>query len=176
MAATAFLTAAFCHFALGLTLLESFLAGAVISSTDAASVFSILRSKKLSLRFNTASLLEVESGSNDPVSYMLTAVALSLMGAGNGSSIPGMIFSQVVFGAGLGAITAALALLCLRRIPLSDGLDSIFMLAAALISFALPAAVGGNGYLGAYLAGILLGNAKIPHKAALVHFFDATSL
>ena len=59
--------------------LESFLIGAVISSTDAASVFSILRSKRLNLKLHTASMLEVESGSNDPFSYMLTLIALSLM-------------------------------------------------------------------------------------------------
>ena len=71
------LVGAFCHFALGFSLLESFLVGAVISSTDAASVFFILRSKKLGLKYHTASLLEVESGSNDPCSYMLTTIVLS---------------------------------------------------------------------------------------------------
>lgn len=172
VAVTALLTALFCHFALGFSVLESFLTGAVISSTDAASVFSILRSKKLGLRNHTASLLEVESGSNDPASYMLTVIALSLMGVGGGGAIPWMIFAQVVFGLGLGAAVAGLSILVLRRLTLSDGLDTIFVVAAALLSFALPAVVGGNGYLGAYLAGILIGNAKIPHKAALVHFFD----
>ena len=104
VAVTALLTALFCHFALGFSVLESFLTGAVISSTDAASVFSILRSKKLGLRNHTASLLEVESGSNDPASYMLTVIALSLMGVGGGGAIPWMIFAQVVFGLGLGAV------------------------------------------------------------------------
>ena len=94
VAVTALLTALFCHFALGFSVLESFLTGAVISSTDAASVFSILRSKKLGLRNHTASLLEVESGSNDPASYMLTVIALSLMGVGGGGAIPWMIFAQ----------------------------------------------------------------------------------
>ena len=166
VAVTALLTALFCHLALGFSALESFLTGAVISSTDAASVFSILRSKKLGLRNHTASLLEVESGSNDPASYMLTVIALSLMGVGGGGAIPWMIFAQVVFGLGLGAAVAGLSILVLRRLTLSDGLDTIFVVAAALLSFALPAVVGGNGYLGAYLAGILIGNAKIPHKAA----------
>lgn len=76
---TAGLTALFCHFVLRFGPLESFLIGSVISSTDAASVFSILRSKKLSLKGGTDSLLEVESGSNDPISYMLTVTALGLM-------------------------------------------------------------------------------------------------
>lgn len=172
VAATALLTGLFCHFVLGFQPLVSFLIGAVISSTDAASVFSILRSKKLSLRYHTASLLELESGSNDPVSYMLTMIALSLMGVGENGNLAGMIFAQVAFGIVLGVAVAGLAILVLRWLPLADGLDSIFVLAAALLSYALPAAVGGNGYLGAYLAGILLGNAKIPHKVSLVHFFD----
>lgn len=76
----------------------------------------------------------------------------------------------MAFGIVLGVAVAGLAILVLRWLPLADGLDSIFVLAAALLSYALPAAVGGNGYLGAYLAGILLGNAKIPHKVSLVHF------
>lgn len=172
VAVTALLTALFCFFALNFSPLASFLTGAVISSTDAASVFSILRSKKLSLRDHTASLLELESGSNDPVSYMLTMIALSLMGVGESGNLIWMVFAQVVFGAALGLAVAWLSILVLRRLTLSDGLDSIFVLAAALLAYALPAAVGGNGYLGAYLAGILLGNARIPHKAALVHFFD----
>ena len=172
VAVTALLTGLFCHFVLGFPPLASFLVGAVISSTDAASVFSILRSKKLSLRYHTASLLELESGSNDPVSYMLTMIALSLMGVGESGNLVWMIFSQLVFGIVLGLAVAALSIFVLRRLTLSDGMDSIFVLAAALLAYALPAAVGGNGYLGTYLAGILLGNAKIPHKPPLVHFFD----
>ncbi|MEE1279553.1 MAG: cation:proton antiporter, partial [Oscillospiraceae bacterium] len=80
---TACLVGIFCHFVLKIEFAESFLLGAVISSTDAASVFSILRSRRLNLRYGTASLLEVESGSNDPFSYMLTVLVLSFM---NGSA------------------------------------------------------------------------------------------
>ena len=172
VAVTALLTALFCHFVLGFQPLASFLTGAVISSTDAASVFSILRSKKLGLRYHTASLLELESGSNDPMSYMLTMIALSLMGVGESGNLIWMVFSQIVFGVVLGLAVAVLSVIVLRRVHLGDGMDSIFVLAAALLAYALPAAVGGNGYLGTYLAGILLGNAKIPHKPSLVHFFD----
>ena len=79
-----------------ISFIESFLIGAVISSTDAASVFSILRSRRLNLKYNTASLLEMESGSNDPFAYMLTVVILSVM---NGRSASGniayMIFVMV---------------------------------------------------------------------------------
>ena len=110
---TALLTALFCRFALGFSPLESFLTGAVISSTDAASVFSILRSKRLGLKYNTASLLEVESGSNDPASYMLTAVALSLLGVGETGSVVWMVAAQILFGVGLGLGVALLSILVL---------------------------------------------------------------
>ena len=75
---TAFLTCIFCHYVLKMGLIESFLIGAVLSSTDAASVFSILRSKNLNLKNSTAPLLEIESGSNDPFSYMLTVIGIAL--------------------------------------------------------------------------------------------------
>ena len=81
---TAALTGVFCHYALHIAWVESMLIGALIGSTDAASVFSVLRSKRLSLRYNTASLLEVESGSNDPCAYMLTVTFIAIAG----SSVP----------------------------------------------------------------------------------------
>ena len=79
---TAALTGLFCHFVVGMPLLEGLLCGAVLGSTDAASVFAILRARKLALKENTDSLLEVESGSNDPFAYMLTAVLLTAMESG----------------------------------------------------------------------------------------------
>ena len=170
---TAGLTALFCHFVLRFGPLESFLIGSVISSTDAASVFSILRSKKLSLKGGTDSLLEVESGSNDPISYMLTVTALGLMQGDGLRSVVWLLFSQIVLGLLAGGLVAFLAVFVLRRVRFStDGFDVLFVVAAAVLSYALASAVGGNGYLSAYLAGILLGNSRIPNKSALVHFFD----
>lgn len=172
---TAGLTAAFCYFVLRFSLFESMLVGAVLSSTDAASVFSILRSKKLNLRYHTSSLLEMESGSNDPCSYMLTVIVLSLMG-GEGTGVwevIGSVAAQLLFGAGIGFLLALLAVLCLRKFDFStSGFDAIFVLAVALLSYALPTLVGGNGYLSAYIVGIAMGNKKIRNKTALVHFFD----
>lgn len=89
---TALLTGVFCRFALQIGWAESFLIGAVLGSTDAASVFSILRFKRLSLKFGTASLLEMESGSNDPCAYMLTILVLSIM---NGAGAPGALAYMV---------------------------------------------------------------------------------
>ena len=129
VAVTALLTALFCHFALGFSVLESFLTGAVISSTDAASVFSILRSKKLGLRNHTASLLEVESGSNDPFSYMLTLILLTLMtGEISAPAVVYQIFAQLVYGGALGVGVALAARAFLRRFRFaSEGFDAIFL-------------------------------------------------
>ncbi len=171
---TAGLVGLFCFFVLRIDVLESFLIGAVISSTDAASVFSILRSKRLNLKENTASLLEVESGSNDPFSYMLTVIILSLMGGDTStSSFVTMLLIQIVLGVGFGIAFALLTKVIFKKFTLSDeGFDTIFILGIALISYAAPTYFGGNGYLSVYITGIILGNLRIPNKQALVHFFD----
>lgn len=175
--ATAGLVGVFCWLVLGISVLESFLIGSVISSTDAASVFSILRSKRLNLRDNTASLLEVESGSNDPFSYMLTVIVLALMnGEVSGGAFAYMLFAQIVYGAAFGALIAMLALILLKKLRLSyAGFDAIFIVAVAIVAYALPTLLGGNGYLSVYITGIILGNRKISNKQALVHFFDGAT-
>ena len=90
---TAGLTCVFCHYFLNIDWLESLLLGSVISSTDAASVFSILRSKRLNLKYNTASLLEIESGSNDPCSYMLTIITIAIMNNTANTTIIGQLLA-----------------------------------------------------------------------------------
>ncbi len=171
---TAGITGLFCHYVLKFDMLESFLLGSVIGSTDAASVFSILRSKRLNLKYNTASMLEVESGSNDPCSYMLTVIILSLMQGGmDGASILYMIFAQLAYGALIGVIIAFLAIQMLKKFRFAtDGFDAAFVLAVAVFSYALPTVLGGNGYLSAYIVGIILGNNEIKNKRSLVSFFD----
>lgn len=171
---TAGLTGLFCHFVLRWGWAESFLLGSVVSSTDAASVFSILRSKKLGLRNNTAPLLEMESGSNDPLSYMLTVMMLGILkGTATGGGIAWMLFAQVVFGAGCGFGIAKAASWVLERVKIKgEGYDSLFILSVAVLSYAVPSLIGGNGYLSAYIVGIMLGNSDFPGKKALVNFFD----
>ncbi|MFV0496712.1 MAG: potassium/proton antiporter [Candidatus Fimivivens sp.] len=171
------ITGLFCYFVLQINFLESFLIGAVISSTDAASVFSILRSKRLNLKHNTASMLEVESGSNDPCAYMLTIVILSIMsGSAKGGQITYMIFAQLTYGVVLGVAIAAAALWALKKFRFAaDGFDAIFILGVAILSYAAPEAVGGNGYLSAYIVGIIMGNHHIRNKKAVVNFFDTAT-
>lgn len=171
---TAGFTGLFCHLALRMDWLESLLIGSVIGSTDAASVFAIIRSRRLNLKDHTASLLEVESGSNDPFSYMLTAIVLSVMGGTvSGRAIAYLLFSQVVYGLVLGAAIAGATLWLLKRFRFcTAGFDAIFVLGIAILSYAAPAALGGNGYLSAYVVGIILGNSPLKNKTSLVHFFD----
>lgn len=171
---TAVTTGVFCHFILRMDFWESMLIGSVISSTDAASVFSILRSKRLNLKNNTASMLEVESGSNDPCSYMLTVIILTIMsGELSGSSLVVMIFSQIIFGILVGVVVALAAAFILKKVNFAtDGFDTIFVFSMALVSYAGASMINGNGYLAAYIAGIILGNTPLHHKKSLVHFFD----
>ena len=166
---------------------ESMLVGSVISSTDAASVFNILRSRRLNLKYHTSSLLEMESGSNDPTSYMLTAVFTAVLAAQYGvegaagmgaAEIVQMLLAQVGFGALAGVAFGFLALFILKKIPLNMGQGgTIFVLAPALLAYAVPSVLpgnwAGNGYLAVYICGIMLGNARIPQKRDCVRFFDA---
>lgn len=171
---TAVLTGLFCFYVLHFDFLESMLIGSVISSTDAASVFSVLRSKRLNMKYNTASMLEIESGSNDPCSNILTVVILSLMSVQSGGwKITYMVFSQIVYGGIVGTAIAYAAYFVLQRTKItSDGSDSIFVFGIALISYSGAAIIGGNGYLSVYITGIILGNLPIDNKKTLVHFFD----
>lgn len=106
---TAGLTGLFCHYVLKMELLTGLLVGAVLGSTDAASVFSILRSKRLNLKYGTASMLEIESGSNDPCAYMLTIIILSAMsGDLSSGGILYSIFAQLAYGIGAGVLFAFL--------------------------------------------------------------------
>ena len=171
-------TGVFCHFALRMNPVESFLIGALISSTDAASVFSILRSKKLNLKYNTASMLEIESGSNDPCAYMLTATMIAI--AKGGASVNGiaiLIVRQVFLGLLFGGIIAVVSYFILKKARFSiAGFDMIFVVGIALAGYAIPQAFGGNGYLSVYIVGIVIGNMKdIYNKRNLVNFFDGTT-
>jgi len=179
VALTAAFVGLFCHFVMKWGWLEGFLMGSVIASTDAATVFSILRTRKLGLKNNTAPLLEVESGSNDPMSYMLTSVVLALMtGSVSAGHVAWQVFAQIAFGAIGGLAISQGAILILKRIRLKgNGFDLLLFISLALIAYALPDLVGGNGYLSAYIVGIVLGNSQFEGKKQLVSLFDTiTSL
>ena len=173
---TAGLTGLFCLAVLKTTILEGLLIGSIVASTDAASVFSILRSQQLNLKGSIASILEVESGSNDPIAYMLTLIILGLMSNKGYGNIAPMLINQIVVGIISAVILAKLTIYILRHINFEiDGFYPIFVTAIAVLSYALSVYLGGNGYLSAYIAGILIGNSKIPHKKSIFQFFDSVS-
>lgn len=171
---TAVSVGAFCHYLLSFSWYEGLLVGAVLSSTDAASVFSLLRNKQLNLKYGTASMLELESGSNDPWAYMMTVILLSMANVDlTMSHLLSTVFSQVVFGLLFGVVISYASIWFMKHIQFDkEGFDTILIVAIALIAYAAPTALGGNGYLSTYIVGIVLGNIKLSNQKALVHFFD----
>ena len=174
---TAALTGLFSHFALGTTLLEGLLIGAVVASTDAASVFAILRSQKLNLKGSLAPLLEVESGSNDPFAYMATLSILLLIDNQGISTLFPIVIKQIVFGLLVGSLLAKFTIIFIKRLKFEiKGFYPIFVLAIAILSYSLSEYLGGNGYLSVYMSGIILGNTShLPYKKSLFQFFDCIS-
>ena len=172
---TAGSTGLFCHYFLNMNLIEGLLIGAVLSSTDAASVFSVLRSQRLNLKYNTAPMLEIESGSNDPCAYMLTMILLTSIGSVlSFGEISYLLFTQFTFGIICGLLLALISTWILKNVQFNeDGFDAIFLVAIALVAYTLPTLIGGNGYLSTYITGIIIGNQHIPQKKNLVNFFDA---
>ncbi|MCL2156380.1 MAG: potassium/proton antiporter [Leptospirales bacterium] len=154
---------------------ESLLLASVMSSTDSASVFAILRSKGLHLKHRLRPLLELESGSNDPMAYMLMITFIQIVQSQNNSvsTIIGMFFYQLIAGAILGYILGKLTVRIINKINLdNDSLYPILLLAMSLIIFALTDFVKGNGYLAVYIGGLVVGNSRFIHKRSCKNFFD----
>ncbi|WP_122639502.1 potassium/proton antiporter [Romboutsia sp. Marseille-P6047] len=176
---TAGLTGLFCHLVIKTTLLEGILIGAIVASTDAASVFAVLRAQKLNLKGSLASLLEVESGSNDPIAYMMTLIVLTMMKSSGDlsiSTVSPIIIKQIVFGLIVGFLLAKSTVYILKYSNFEvDGFYTIFVTAVAILSYSLSEFLGGNGYLSVYIAGIIIGNSKVPKKKSMFHFFDGVS-
>ena len=173
---TAGLTGLFCFLAFKTTLLEGLLIGSIVASTDAASVFAILRSQKLNLKGSLASTLEIESGSNDPFAYMLTIIILGLMSNGGYGYIIPILLSQIIVGILASIILSKSSFFLLRHTKFEiEGFYPIFITAIAVLSYSLSEYFGGNGYLSVYITGIIIGNSKIPHKKSIFQFFDGVS-
>lgn len=156
---------------------EGLLLGAIISSTDAPAVFTILRSKGVALRGNLRPLMELESGSNDPMAYLLTTAALQLLTSSMEEAsywaLGGMFVQQMVIGALAGWAMGLLTTRLVNRVKLEfDGLYPVLLLALVLFTFAGTQLIGGNGFLAVYLAGIVLGNRSFVHKKSLINFYD----
>lgn len=175
---TCALMAAFAHWVMGLSPHISLLLGAIVSSTDAPAVFSILRSKSLGLKGRLKPLLEFESGSNDPTAVFLTLGILEMM-ANPQASLPGMIgkfFIQMAVGAGLGLGLGWLASRFLNKVRLDyEGLYPVFGVCVVLLTYSATVNLYGNGFLAVYICGIVMGNGDYLYQRSLIKFHDALS-
>jgi cell volume regulation protein A len=172
---TAVITGIFAVYILKFSFLEGMLLGSIISSTDAAAVFSILRSKRISLRSPLKPLLELESGSNDPMAVFLTIGLIGIIAA-KGSNIATLIPKFVIdmsMGALAGYVAARLIIFFVNRLKLEyEGLYLALMVSLVLLTYALAVFLNGNGFLAVYIAGLMLGNADFPNKKMIMKFHD----
>lgn len=172
---TTVLVGVFARATLGFSWLEGMLLGAVVSSTDAAAVFSILRSHKSALKGQANSLLEFESGSNDPMAVFLTVSLIELIQKPQ-TSIWHMIpffFLQMGLGALIGYLGPRVLIATINRLSLEfEGLYPVMSLAFVLLLYSGTSALGGSGFLAAYIAGLVLGNREFLRKRAVVRFHD----
>lgn len=155
--------------------LPSLLLASTMSSTDSASVFAILRSQKMNLKHNLRPMLELESGSNDPMAYMLTIVLIQLITAeSNGASAIVISFlQQFIFGGLIGYGTGKLAVYIINKLNLDNkSLYPIFMLAVVFFTFSVCDLFKGNGYLAVYISGMMIGNSRIANRKEISTFFD----
>ena len=157
------------------SLLESLLLASVMSSTDSASVFSILRSKNMSLKENLRPLLEFESGSNDPMAYMLTIILIQLIQSPeiDAWGAVWMFVKQLAIGGLAGYFLGKLFVRIINRINLdNDALYSVLLITLMFFMFGSTTFFGGNGYLAVYVGGLFIGNSRFVHKRSSRKFFD----
>lgn len=172
---TAIVVGLFTSYVMGYTIAEGMLLGAIVSSTDAAAVFSILRTRNVGLKGNLRPLLEFESGSNDPMAYFLTITFIEIVNNPETSlllMIPKFL-KGMILGAACGFGGGKLMIYIVNRIKLDvEGLYPVLILSLAFFTFSFTDTIGGNGFLAIYGAGIMLGNSNLIHKKSLIKFFD----
>jgi cell volume regulation protein A len=154
---------------------EGLLLGAIVSSTDAAAVFSILRSKSLALKGHIRPTLEFESGSNDPMAYILTIVFIGLIQNGDKTlwSVLPLFFMQLLLGGGLGYLFGRVGKYVINNIKLDyEGLYPVLSITLMFLTYSVTSAVGGNGFLAVYVSALYLGNQELLHKRTIMKMFD----
>jgi cell volume regulation protein A len=163
---------------LGMTLPEGLLLGAIISSTDAAAVFNVLRSKRVNLKGHLRELMEFESGSNDPMAVLLTLLFIRLIQDPNTTiaSAAWFFFLQLGLGGAVGYLLGMAMIRTINAIKLEwDGLYPVLSLTMVLLTYSVTSALGGNGFLAVYVAGIVVGSANIIHRTTLHVFHDGVA-
>jgi cell volume regulation protein A len=172
---TAVITGLCAVYILKFSFLEGMLLGSIVSSTDAAAVFSILRSKRISLKSPLKPLLEFESGSNDPMAVFLTVSFISILTLKNMSivSLIPRFFLDMGMGALIGYLMARFIVFFINRLKLYyEGLYPVIMISLVLLTYVIAVFLKGNGILAVYLAGLMLGQAEFPNKRMIVRFHD----
>lgn len=172
---TAGMIGAFAHYVLGFELLPALILGAVVSSTDAAAIFGVLRSRGIRLKHRLGPILELESGSNDPVAVFLTVSLTTLATKPDISpwSLVPHLLIEMPLGALVGVAGSAMTLWLVNHLRLEyDGLYSVLTLASVFLVFGLAHLVGGNAFLAVYVAGIVMGSNNFIHKVALTQFHE----
>ena len=160
------------HFTFPIALLLA----ATMSSTDSASVFALLRSKNMHLKEGLRPILELESGSNDPMAYMLTIALIQYVTGGSEGSIGSILLTfllQFSVGGLLGYAMGWLTVKFLNKANIgNEALYPILLLCAVFLTFSATTLLQGNGYLAVYIMGVVVGNKKVIHKKSIVTFFD----
>lgn len=172
---TAFATGLFAAWLLDLGRVEGLLIGAIVGSTDAAAVFSLLHSRGLEIKRRVAATLEIESGANDPMAIFLTVVLIEVLLAGDGRLGFPLIFDfawQMGLGGAAGVLGGLLLVRIINRVDLSPGLYPLAALSGGLTLFGLTAVAGGSGFLAVYLAGVVLGNRPMQASHNIRRFHD----
>jgi potassium/hydrogen antiporter len=172
---TAAITGLVAHYVFVLTWLEALLLGAIVGSTDAAAVFSLLHSRGLELKQRVAATLEIESGSNDPMAIFLTIVLVEALAAGHTTltwDVGRMFVLQMGLGAVMGLAGGRLVAALINRMDLTSGLYPLLALAGGLFVYGATSAAGGSGFLAIYLAGLVLGNRRMQAMHNIRRFHD----
>lgn len=158
-----------------LSWIEGLLLGAILSSTDAAAVFSIFQSQGVRIKERVASTLEIESGSNDPMAVILTVTLVSVLAdptAGFGPMVVVHVLQQAVLGALVGYLSGRLFIYACRKLPLSFAFFPLLAVGGAIMVYAVTAKLGGSGFLAVYLMGYLIGNARLPQVMHILRVHD----
>ena len=172
---TAFLAGAFAFFVLRLDFYPSLLLGVIISSTDVASVFSVLRSRQMELKNDLDAVLEFESGSNEPLAHILTVVFIAV--ATGSTNIPLLFAREIVIGVIAGVAIAKLGQILINWLNVAiDGVYGVLLCGIAFLMYGAAHQFGGSGFLAVYIGGMILGNSKLVYKGSLSKLYSALSM